>query len=160
MSMRRVLSILLAFGMLLFSGCAGLRYSEPIDVIIAGLEPLESQGLEVRMLVKLRIQNPNDSPLEFNGVSIQIDVQGKRFAIGVSDTAGSVPRFGEAIVSVPVSISVFSIVHQAMGVVTDEDRRKIEYEMTGRLAGPAFKSVRFNSKGKFTLPAELFESGT
>ncbi len=160
MSMRSFLLILLVLGMLLFSGCASLRYSEPIDVIIAGLEPLQSEGLELRMLVKLRIQNPNDSPLDFNGVSVQIDVQGRRFAIGVSDTAGSVPRFGETIVSVPVSISVFSIVHQAMGVVTDEDRRKIEYEMTGRLAGPAFKSVRFSSKGKFTLPAELFESGT
>ena len=160
MSMRSAMSVLLALGMLLFSGCAGLRYSTPIAVIIAGLEPLESQGLELRMLVKLRIQNPNDLPLDFKGVSVQIDVQGRRFATGVSDTVGSVPRFGETIISVPVSISVFSIVHQAMDVVTDEDRRKIEYEMTGRLAGPAFNSVRFNSKGKFTLPAELFESGT
>jgi LEA14-like dessication related protein len=85
---------------LLFGGCASLRYSEPIEVIMAGVEPLQSQGLELRMLVKLRIQNPNDLPLDFNGVSIQMDVQGKRFATGVSDTVGSVPRFGETIVSV------------------------------------------------------------
>ena len=111
------------------------------------------------MLVKLRIQNPNDVPLDFNGVSVQMDVQGKRFATGVSDAVGSVPRFGETIVSVPVSISVFRIVRQAMDVVTNEYRGKLEYEMTGRLAGPAFNSVRFNSKGEFTLPAELFGSG-
>ena len=127
--------------------------------IMAGVEPLQSQGMEVRMLVKLRIQNPNDLPLDFNGVSVQVDVQGKRFATGVSDTAGSVPRFGETIVSVPVSISVFSIVRQAMDIATEEYRGKIEYDMTGRLAGPAFNSVRFNSKGEFTLPAELFGSG-
>jgi hypothetical protein len=94
------------------------------------------------MLVKLRIQNPNDLPLDFNGVSVQLDVQGKRFATGVSDTIGSVPPFGETIVSVPVSISVFRIVRQAMDVVTDEYRRKLEYEMTGRLAGPAFNSIK------------------
>jgi LEA14-like dessication related protein len=126
---------------------------------MAGVEPLQSQGLELRMLVKLRIQNPNDVPLDFNGVSVQMDVQGKRFATGVSDAVGSVPRFGEAIVSVPVSISVFRIMRQAMDVVTNEYRGKLEYEMTGRLAGPAFNSVRFNSKGEFTLPAELFGSG-
>ncbi len=159
MSIRSVLFVLLAFGVLLFGGCASLRYPEPIDVIMAGVEPLQSQGLELRMLVKLRIQNPNDLPLDFNGVSVQMDVQGKRFATGVSDAVGSVPRFGETIVSVPVSISVFRIVHQAMDVMTNEYRGKLEYEMTGRLAGPAFNSVRFKSKGEFTLPAELFGSG-
>ena len=156
MSMRSVLFVLLAFGVLLCGGCASLQ---PIDVIMAGVEPLQGQGLELRMLVKLRIQNPNDLPLDFNGVSLQMDVQGRRFATGVSDAVGSVPRFGETIVSVPVSISVFSIVRQAMDVATNEYRGKLEYEMTGRLAGPAFNSVRFNSKGEFTLPAELFGSG-
>jgi hypothetical protein len=86
-------------------------------------------------------------------------VQGKRFATGVSNVAGSVPRFGETIVSVPVSISVFRIARQAMDVITNEYRGKLEYEMTGRLGGPALNSVRFTSKGQFTLPAELFESG-
>jgi len=156
MSMRSVLFVLLAFGVLLCGGCASLQ---PIDVIMAGVEPLQGQGLELRMLVKLRIQNPNDLPLDFNGVSLQMDVQGKRFATGVSDAVGSVPRFGETIVSVPVSISVFRVLRQAMDVVTNEYRGKLEYEMTGRLAGPAFNSVRFNSKGEFTLPAELFGSG-
>jgi len=159
MSIRIITFVLLAFGVLLFGSCASLRHSEPIDVIMAGVEPLQSQDLELRMLIKLRIQNPNDLPLEFNGVSVQMDVQGKRFATGVSGTVGSVPRFGETIVSVPVSISMFSIVHQAMGVLTDDYRGKLEYEMTGRLAGPAFNSVRFNSKGELTLPAELFGSG-
>jgi LEA14-like dessication related protein len=159
MSIKNVLFVMLAFGVLVFSGCASLQHPEPIDVIMAGVEPLQSQGMELRMLVKLRIQNPNDLPLEFNGVSVQMDVQGKRFATGVSDAVGSVPRFGETIVSVPVSISVFSIVRQAMDVVTDEYRGKLEYDMTGRLAGPAFNSVRFNSKGEFTLPSELFGTG-
>lgn len=160
MSIRRnVQLVLLAFGVLLFGGCASLQRTEPIDVSMSGVEPLQGQGLELRMLVKLRIQNPNNVPLDFNGVSVQMDVQGKRFATGVSDAVGSVPRFGEMVVSVPMSISVLSIVRQAAGVMTNEYRGKLEYEMTGRLAGPAFNSVRFNSKGEFTLPAELFESG-
>ena len=156
---RSTLLLLLAFGVFLFGGCASLQGREPIQVIIAGVEPLQGEGLELRMLVKLRIQNPNDLPLDFNGVSVQMDVQGKRFATGVSAAGGSVPRFGETIVDVPVSISVFRIARQAIGVMTNEYRGKLEYEMTGRLAGPAFNSVRFNSKGEFTLPAELLGNG-
>ena len=155
---RSTLLLLLAFGVFLFGGCASLQGREPIQVIIAGVEPLQGEGLELRMLVKLRIQNPNDLPLDFNGVSVQMDVQGKRFATGVSGAGGTVPRFGETIVDVPVSISVFRIARQAIGVMTDEYRGKIAYEMTGKLAGPAFNSLRFKSNGELTLPAEIFGS--
>ena len=111
------------------------------------------------MLVKLRIQNPNDTPLDFNGMSVQMDVQGKRFATGVSDAVVNIPRFGEAVVGVPVSIPILRIASQAIGVMTDEYRGKLMYEMTGTLAGPAFNSVHFKSNGEFTLPAEIFERG-
>jgi LEA14-like dessication related protein len=154
---RDVLRALLAFGMLLLAGCASLQGREPIQVIVAGVEPLQGEGLELRMLVKLRIQNPNDLPLDFNGVSVQMDVQGKPFATGVSDAVGSIPRYGETVVGVPMSVSVIRIAHQAIGVMTHEFPGKLAYEITGKLAGPAFRSVHFKSVGEFTLPAEIFE---
>jgi LEA14-like dessication related protein len=154
---RNALLALLALGALLSGGCASLQGREPIEVIVAGVEPLQGEGLELRMLVKLRIQNPNDVPLDYNGVSVQMDVQGRRFATGVSDAAGSVPRFGEAIVKVPVSIPVLRIARQAVGIMTDEYRGKLAYEMTGKLAGPTFYGVHFKSNGELRLPAELFE---
>ena len=144
---------------LLLAGCATLQGREPIDVILVGVEPLEGEGLEARMLVKLRIQNPNDAPLDFNGISLQIDVNDKRFATGVSDAAGSVPRFGETVIGVPVSISVVRIARQAIDVVSDQYRGKLPYEITGRLAGPAFGSAHFKSRGEFTLPPALFSGG-
>lgn len=160
MSMRRsALLILFAFGVLLQGGCAALQGHEPIQVMIAGVEPLPAEGLELRMLIKLRIQNPNDFPVDFNGVSVRMDVQGKRFATGVSDVSGSVPRFGETIIGVPVSVSVFGVARQAVDVLTSEYRGKFAYEMSGRLAGPAFNSLRFTTRGELTLPAEIFTSG-
>jgi LEA14-like dessication related protein len=146
-----------ALSVLLSAGCTSLQGRQPLDVIVAGVEPLKGEGLELRMLLKLRVQNPNDAPVDFNGVSLQMDVQGKRFATGVSDTTGSVPRFGETIVDVPVSISVFRLARQAVGVMTDEYRGKLAYEMSGRLAGTGFRSVRFTSRGDLTLPEEFLE---
>ena len=156
---RRALLVLLALGALLSAGCASLQGREPLQVIIAGIEPLKGEGLELRMLVKLRIQNPNDLPLDYNGVSVQMAVRGKRFATGVSDAAGSVPRFGETIVAVPVSISIFRIAHQAIDIMSDEYRGKLKYEMTGKLAGPTFHGAHFRSSGEFTLPEEMLERG-
>ena len=150
--------ILLACTALLFGGCASMQQRDPVQVFMVGVEPLEGQGLELRMLVKLRVQNPNDSPIEYNGVSVQMDVQGKSFASGVSDASGSVPRFGETIVEVPVSISAFRIARQAIGLMNSEFQGKLTYELSGKLAGPSFNSVRFKSKGDFTLP-ETYQTG-
>lgn len=158
MKHRRIALVLpLALLAMLSVGCTGLQGRQPIDVVVAGIEPLQGAGLELRLLVKLRVQNPNDAPIDYNGVSIRMDVQGKRFATGVSDAAGTVPRFGEAIVEVPVSISLFRIARQAVGVMSSEYHGKLAYDMSGRLAGPAFRSVRFRSTGELTLPAETVE---
>lgn len=151
------LLVSVVLSVLLSAGCTGLQGRQPLDVIVAGVEPLKGEGLELRMLLKLRVQNPNDTPVDFRGVSLQMDVQGKRFATGVSDSTGVVPRFGEAIVDVPVSISVFRLARQAVGVMTDEYRGKLAYEMSGRLAGTGVRSVRFTSRGDLTLPEELLK---
>lgn len=154
---QKVTLTLLVFVLFLSGGCAGLLGREPIEVVVVGIEPLPGEGLEFRMLVKLRVQNPNETALEFNGVSVQMDVQGNRFATGVSDTAGSVPRFGETIVKVPMSISAFHMARQAIDVINNEYRGKLAYELNGTLAKSGFNNVRFTSQGDLTLPAEFFE---
>lgn len=138
---------------LLLSGCAALAPRDPLQVTVAGIEPLQGQGLEMRMNVKLRVQNPNDAPVDYNGVALQMDVQGKKFASGVIDATGSVPRFGESVITVPVTISAFSMVRQAMGMMKGTGISKIEYEMKGKLSGGGLSATRFTSKGQLDLPA-------
>lgn len=137
-------------------GCANLGARDPVEAYVVGVEPLQGAGLEVRMLVKIRVQNPNDTQIDFNGVAVNMDVQGKRFATGVSDTGGTIPRFGESVVEVPVSISAFRLVRGAMDAFGAERTGKIEYELRGKLAGTAFNTVRFNSRGQMELPAGVY----
>jgi len=145
-----ILVLLAAFAL---AGCAGLPSSDPIEVTVAGVEPmLPGEGLEVRLLVKLRVQNPNDAPIDYTGVYVKLDVLNKTFATGVSDEAGTVPRFGEAVIGVPVTVSVVRMVHQMMGMLDGKPVDKINYEMSGKLNGSAFRTVRFKSHGEFTLP--------
>ena len=106
------------------------------------------------MAVKLRVQNPNDAALDFDGISIELDVRGSPFATGVSDERRSVPRFGEIVISVPVSVSALAVVRQAIGLATSE-RPIVDYTLHGRLAGTRFGGLRFESKGEIDVPKGL-----
>lgn len=147
-------SALLAI-MSLTAGCAGLQQRDPVQAYVVGVEPLPGQGLEVRMMVKLRVQNPNETPITYDGVSVALEVQGRTFASGVSNASGSVERFGETVINVPVSISALRALRSAAGVINSPGDR-IQYELKGKLAGAAFRTVRFNSKGEFTLPNGVY----
>lgn len=153
--LRLVVFPALLFALGAFAGCASLQTRDPLQVTVAGIEPLQGQGMELRLLVKLRVQNPNDAPVDYNGVALQMNVQGKTLASGVSDERGSVPRFGESVIEVPVTISGFRMARQALGLMKDgAGIDKISYEMKGKLNGSAFNTVRFQTKGEFELPSE------
>jgi LEA14-like dessication related protein len=154
MNTQRLIQVVaLAFALLASASCATLQGRDPLQVTVAGIEPLQGQGLELRMLVKLRVQNPNDAPVDYNGVAVEMDVQGKTFATGVSDTAGSVPRFGDVVISVPVTVSALRMARQAVDLMRGGGGGKLTYEMNGKLNGSTFNSMRFKTKGEFDLPA-------
>jgi LEA14-like dessication related protein len=148
---RLVAFSLLAAIPLALHGCATLQPRDPLQVTVAGIEPLEGQGMELRLLVKLRVQNPNDSPIDYNGASVEMLVQGKTFATGVSDATGTVPRFGEAIVEVPVTASAFRMLGRAVDIFRGGGTGRISYEMRGKLSSSTLSSVHFTTQGEFNL---------
>ncbi len=134
------------------AGCASMPHSDPLQVTVAGVEGLPGEGMEFRMLVKLRVQNPNETPIEFTGVYVQLDVLDKTFATGVSDESGTVPGFGETVIAVPVTVSALRMVRQVVGMLDGQPVDQIRYEMSGKLNGGMFNTHRFESKGEFDLP--------
>lgn len=138
------------------AGCAALPGGEPVRVNVVGLDPLPGELMEARMALKLRVQNPGDTAVDYDGVSVELDVRGKNFASGVSAERGSIPRFGEALISVPVSISALAVLRQVAEVAgMGSGSNRIEYALRGRLGGSGFGGVRFASTGEVDLPAGL-----
>ena len=138
------------------AACSTLPGRDPPAVSVAGIEPLQGQGLELRMLLKLRVQNPNDTPIDYNGVAVSLDVQGRKFASGVSDAAGSVPRFGESVIAIPVTIPAFQIARQILGIANAPPTGKFRYEMKGKLNASVFGTTRFTSQGELELPQGVY----
>lgn len=145
MPVLRLLALLLTLAL---TACAGLTQRETVRVAVAGIEPLPGEGLELRFLVKLRVQNPNDVALSFNGAFIEFDVRGQPFASGVSDASASVPRYGEAVLAVPVTVSALQAVRQAIGALGRSDTGRLDYLLKGKLAGPGFADMRFETRGE------------
>jgi hypothetical protein len=144
-------ALLLFAAVLLLGGCAGLA-REPVNVTVAGLDPLVGQGLEMRFSLKLRVQNPNDTPIEYDGISVALDLNGTQFASGVSDRSGVVPRFGEAVIDVPVSVSAFAPAPPAGDQPRAAANGELPYALRGRLAGGVLGSVRFSDAGTLRMP--------
>jgi LEA14-like dessication related protein len=136
---------------LLISACASLLPGDPPKVDVVGVQPLAGQGMELRMLVKLRVLNPNDTPIDYDGLFVEMEVRGKRFASGVSDARGTIPRFGEAVLSVPVTVPAMAMLRQALGMAQG-DQSVISYSVSGKLSGPQWRNLRFNSEGEFKMP--------
>jgi LEA14-like dessication related protein len=153
MPMQRSLPMALVVGAaLIFGACASMPGREPVQVSVADIEPLQGGGdLELRMLVRLRVQNPNDAPLEYGGVYVKLEVQDQTFATGVSDARGSIPRFGESIVEVPVTVSMVRVAVNALRMLGGSPVDRIHYKLEGKLDGPAFGSTRFRTEGELSL---------
>ncbi|MGG7671598.1 LEA type 2 family protein [Pseudomonas sp. WC2] len=150
--MRRVQTVILSLLLLSLSACALFPNRDPVTINVVGLEPLPSQELEVRFAIKLRVQNPNETAIDYNGIALDLDVNGHSLASGVSDQSGSIPRFSETIVSVPVSVSAFSVLRQTLGLSQTQTLDNLPYVLRGKLAGGLFGTMRFVDSGTLSLP--------
>lgn len=135
------------------AACASLAPRDPLKIDLAGLEPLPGQGLEMRFKVKLRVQNPNDTSIDFQGVALELDINGQPLASGVSDQRGRVAGFGETLIVVPVTISAFSALRQTWGLAGYQPGQGVPYVIRGKLGGSMLGSARFSDSGVLDWPA-------
>ncbi|WP_201188705.1 LEA type 2 family protein [Pseudomonas fluorescens] len=150
--MRRIHAIVLSLLLLSLSACALLPDRDPLNINVVGFDPLPSQDMEVRFAVKIRVQNPNDTAIDYNGVALDLSVNGQPLASGVSDQSGSIARFSETVLSVPVSVSAFSVLRQTLGLSQTQTLNNLPYVLRGKLAGGLFGTRRFTDSGKLSLP--------
>lgn len=146
--LRLLLGILLILNL---GACATLAGNDPLDLQVVGIEPLPGEGLELRMAMKLRVLNPNSSPVDYHGLAVELQVNDHPLARGVSDQRGSVPAFGEALLVVPVSISAFSALRQALGMAEHSRLDNLPYVLRGKLGGGLLGSRRFSNAGTLDL---------
>jgi hypothetical protein len=141
----------------LLSGCASLSKLTAPRVNLAGIESLPGEGLELRFMLKLRVQNPGDAALRYDGVWAEVELRGQPLASGGAPLTGVVPRFGETVLMVPVTASGLSIARQVISLLRSSREGDgvgmVAYALRGRLGGTGLDGGSFESSGEIDLRA-------
>ncbi len=112
-------------------GCTGWgSRGEPPEVLITDLTTLDSTAFEQRLRLDVRVRNPNDYDLRVTGVDFRVDLNGQRFARGLGSKEFTVPRLGEAVISIDTSTSMLDIVRQ---VLAFRQGQELTYGISGVL---------------------------
>jgi LEA14-like dessication related protein len=111
--LKRFIHIVLALSLLTLSACSSLRSNiEPPTITLAGIEPLNMTLFEQTYMLKLRVQNPNDFDLPLEAMNYVLELNGSRFANGVSRTPVTIPAYDSAIIETEVISSLVSLFGQ------------------------------------------------
>lgn len=135
------------------TGCAGVgKRMEPPRVKLANIRPQSLNLLETVFEVQLRVFNTNDTPLTIRGVESEIDINGKAFAFGVSESDIQIPAYGTDLLPLRVYSSVFDMIKSAVGM---SNQKHLRYHIKGKLrlgAGTFPGVLPFESEGIISLP--------
>ena len=136
-------------------GCAGMGQGmESPRINIANVTPREVKLFEQVFDLELRIQNPNDLPLEINGLAFDLELNDRRFATGVSKQSLFVDRLSSGVIRVEALTTLWGFIQQ----VAEYQRTKaprVAYRLKGNLfvSSPSFK-LPFDDSGEIQIPVE------
>ena len=116
---------------LLAPGCASVLFdAESPEVLVTNITPLEATLFEQQLKVDIRVRNPNPFELNVTGLDFTLNLNGKRLARGLADDAVTIPRLGDAILSVNTTTSTLDVMRQLLSLHNQQD---MKYQITGVL---------------------------
>jgi LEA14-like dessication related protein len=125
------LRIGLLIPLLVLVGCAGLgKTLEPPRINLSNVQFQESKALETVLQIELRVFNTNEVPIKVKGLDCDLELNGKRFATGVSSVDTEIPAFGTT--TVPVTL-YSSVVDLFRGIIGLQKKEKLKFGVSGRL---------------------------
>jgi len=127
------LSFYFLITLFLLSGCAtmNLDYEEP-SVELVSFKALPTNGFEQNFEIGLKLTNPNNFELPFNGISYQLNVAGETLAHGVAANIPTAEAYGESRFVVPISTSLLGGI-KVIKALMDSKGQDISYQLKAKL---------------------------
>jgi len=130
-------------------GCSTLARSiESPTLSLSQVKMLESNLLEQRYRLTLRVQNPNAIALPVKGMNYSVKFADVDFASGVTPSAFRIPANGEQLVDIDVSTNLLRSAQQLMRYLQN-DHDSLDYQLSGSIQVdlPFVGAVPFNKSG-------------
>ena len=122
-------------------------FEEP-SLSVTSFTPKTSDSITPRFEIVLHITNPNRDPLELEGISYTIHLDGNKVMSGVANDLPTIEPYGEADVELEATTDLFGGFQLLTGLM-NEHKEHIEYEFNAKLDIGTFKPmIRVNKKGQ------------
>lgn len=130
--MKKFVLCFLPISVLIFAtSCASLLLqAEPPEVLVSNVIPLGGTFFEQRVQVDLRVRNPNDFDLDVTGLDFTLKLNNQKLARGLANKAVTIPRLGDAILTVETTTSTLDVLSQLLHLTSGKD---VTYQITGVL---------------------------
>ncbi len=149
-TLKRARRTLLA-AILLLAGCASALKWEAPKLSVASLKVQSADIFSQRLIVHLRVMNPNDRELPIKGITYRIEVNDAELAQGLTDTPFVVPAMGEAEFDVQVTANLATALSQLLSRRGSSDT--LDYRLIGSVALSSgfLRHIPFDERGSVKL---------
>ena len=154
-----ILGMCLSLLVVLAAGCAGM---EPMiaapGVSLRNVQVTDLDHRSQVFLLGFDVTNPNPFPLTIRTVSYGVELDGRHFAGGSTESAFTVAARGDAEFAISVELDLLRTAPQLLYIVHDGVTRDIPYRLKGKLGVdiPLAKPLTFESEGEIRLYAGKF----
>lgn len=150
------LAVWFLFSTLLLSGCSTmgvLDFDDP-EIELLALQPLPSQGMEARFLVKLRVVNPNAIPLAVDGMSYDVFIRDSKVLSGVSNEGLKVDAYSESVAELEVAAGMFGSLALIRDLLSNPTDGGLPYKLNAKLSRSGLGgAIRVSREGIIDLNA-------
>lgn len=132
---------------------------ESPEVSLADIQVQEVKTLETSFLIQLRVMNPNDTPLDINGLKCDLALNGRKIAKGVQGAQGTIGPYESILIPVEVYASVLDMVGSLFQFIKnagkdDASFEEVAYRLTGTVrvgSGGFAATIPFDTDGQIDL---------
>jgi len=140
-----------ALAVLFLAGCASTLDLEPPKLSLVSMKVQSADLFSQRLLVRMRVINPNARELPIKGISYRIEVNESELAQGEASAPFVVPAQGEAEFDVQVTANLASTLSKLMSRRGSTDT--LEYRLVGdvSLSSGFLRRIPFDERGSVKL---------
>jgi LEA14-like dessication related protein len=141
----------LAAALAVMTGCASLERAEPPEVTLVDLRVGEVTVFETALDATVRISNPNPDPLELEGASFKLRIDGHKVGSGTVPEPVTVPRLGSVTVDAGFHLSNLAALRRLQEIL---ESGTVAYALEGKLfvrRSWGRSTLRFDSGGRVDL---------
>jgi LEA14-like dessication related protein len=134
-----------------FSGCSVLPKFEAPKLSVVSMKVQGGDLFSQRMVVHMRVLNPNARELPIKGLTYRIEVNDAELAQGLTDAPFVVPAMGEAEFDVQVTANLAGALTQLMSKKGSSDT--LDYRLVGSVALSSgfLRRIPFDERGSVKL---------